>query len=122
MGPGAGYICKVARGDEYDAFRDFIAFNSLIQYNGVTNFNVKIFDLVLSRNSDLKVLHSLSPLAREDHHHSALEIYSTIKAQRLTPDKSRSKYKFFCADYSSIRAALPQIDWNSLLSIGDVDN
>lgn len=117
---GTGLECNVINNDVYNALKDFISFNCLFQFNGVSNVNGRVLDLCLCNRDGVEVRSSTSPFVVEDAHHPSLDIYVKIAVLK-NPVKIRSEFQFFNANYEKIRDELSKTDWGVLLSASDVD-
>ncbi|KAG7305587.1 hypothetical protein JYU34_009672 [Plutella xylostella] len=97
-----------------------LSLTGLGQYNHILNKNNKMLDLVIS-SCECEVSKA-EPFVREDDHHPALRL--TVRSPpppASLPEAPRTARRYHAADYLAINESLAKIDWDSNLSVDDIE-
>ncbi|CAG9132953.1 unnamed protein product [Plutella xylostella] len=99
-----------------------LSLTGLGQYNHILNKNNKMLDLVIS-SCECEVSKA-EPFVREDDHHPALRLtvrFPSLPPPASLPEAPRTARRYHAADYLAINESLAKIDWDSNLSVDDIE-
>lgn len=98
-----------------DHLTEAMHFVNLEQYNGISNINNGLLDLVLSNIDCYKIAvkRSSFDLVDPDSYHPSLEIEVSTAFSKLTPEFHK-RFNFWRADYDSINTDIALTDWSQM--------
>lgn len=98
------------------ALLDFMNLNCLEQFNDEPNVDGKILDLVLANLQNVVVSRPMNPLSKLDGYHPPLLITLNTATITFLPQRQRTDFNFYLADFPAITEKLKGIDWLNKLS------